>query len=323
MAKDITHYINPTMISPSFKFLFNDILDMSKEQSFSMAAMIRSNNNMLLNGKLQRHPKEARLSADYVPTEFDVICGRGQTYHHIGNRRLRILVTDNMHRYCGAVRHGKGHVVDAVIEQVLKTGGRFLRHDKAMGAWFEVTVSTARGKVGHAFRDANSAAGKRRSEKGKRKSPTTRLPNKRKPVNNQPEDGHSSVTNQNNNSVMMIGLSDLCKPGGETILIPQPIEMEFPTWRNESVSGSSAMMTTGSLEQLLQEDVMSVVGAPIDNKKVCDETNPADDVDAERDINLLVDRMVQEAEVNSTENLAPEADFFCDMHDSISEFAKL
>lgn len=107
--------------------------------------------------KQMKEMKEIVLEPDYEPTSLDIICGRGQKYHHIGNWRLRTIVMLSMDAYMGTVsRIQKGKILDSIIASVKSAGGRFVRRDPEKNCWIEVNQTTARDKVGHSLRDANS-----------------------------------------------------------------------------------------------------------------------------------------------------------------------
>ncbi|CAB9515421.1 Nitrilase family, member 2 [Seminavis robusta] len=96
------------------------------------------------------------FGTDIEPT--DVLCGRGKTsFNHVGNRRFRDLIAASTDKYNSAKsRLEKSMVVHAIVEQVKKVKGRFLKQDRYTGRWYELDERQAKEKVGHAIRDATS-----------------------------------------------------------------------------------------------------------------------------------------------------------------------
>jgi hypothetical protein len=97
--------------------------------------------------------KKGRLQADFQPSEYSVLCGRGKdSFNHIGNSRFRILAGMFMDRYSqAATRTAKSAIVSEIIAMIRDAGGNFCQFKK--GAWFEVGDNYAREKVSAKFRD--------------------------------------------------------------------------------------------------------------------------------------------------------------------------
>jgi len=98
------------------------------------------------------------LPVDFVPTEDDVICGRGKKcYSHIGNDRFRDRVQGMLALYKQArSKLHKSKVLNQVVEQIRQdspNGGGFVKQDES-GRWFEVGDFLAREKTSQTFRDA-------------------------------------------------------------------------------------------------------------------------------------------------------------------------
>eukprot|EP00980_Cylindrotheca_fusiformis_P031351 scaffold26214_cov142-Cylindrotheca_fusiformis.AAC.2 len=106
------------------------------------------------------------LPESYEPGSWEVLCSGGKkSFDHIGNRRFRICIANNLRTYENAKsKHQKSLVVttivDAVKESSTQERGGFVRRDPATGRWFEVEDKIAREKVGHALRDAIKLAKK-------------------------------------------------------------------------------------------------------------------------------------------------------------------
>ena len=73
-------------------------------------------------------------------------------FEHVGNRRLRVLISTQLERYVSAkTRFEKSNVIDLVVDQVQEAAGPvggFVKRD-GNGAWFQMTKSLARDKVSH------------------------------------------------------------------------------------------------------------------------------------------------------------------------------
>lgn len=100
--------------------------------------------------------KKTRLPDDFVPSEYDVVCGKGRlAFNHPGNQRFRQTIKDNLERYSEAEsKLHKSAIVDEIVVLVRKESvkGGFVRQDG--DAWYEIGDHHAREKVGHGFREA-------------------------------------------------------------------------------------------------------------------------------------------------------------------------
>ncbi|KAL7570269.1 hypothetical protein ACA910_020690 [Epithemia clementina (nom. ined.)] len=98
-----------------------------------------------------------RLPVDFIPSEDDVICGRGKKcYSHIGNDRFKIRVHSVLGLYRSArTKLDKSKVLNMVVEQVRQNSpsGGFVKQDET-GRWHEVGDFLAREKTSQVFRDA-------------------------------------------------------------------------------------------------------------------------------------------------------------------------
>ena len=75
-------------------------------------------------------------------------------FEHVGNRRLRVLISLQLQRYVSTTsRFEKSNVIDLLVEQVREAAGPrggFVKRDQN-GVWFQMTKSLAREKVSHRF----------------------------------------------------------------------------------------------------------------------------------------------------------------------------
>lgn len=98
------------------------------------------------------------LPEGYMPSEYDVICGRGkECFEHVGNRRYRVTIDINLNRYAEAkTKLQKSVIVMSIVDQVKGNSpfGGFIKKDSATGKWYRVTDNLAREKVGQSLREA-------------------------------------------------------------------------------------------------------------------------------------------------------------------------
>ncbi|CAJ1930440.1 unnamed protein product [Cylindrotheca closterium] len=100
-------------------------------------------------------PGGAGLSLD-VPSELDILCGRGgKSNHHAGNKRYRQVISDMKARYRSiGSKTAKTHVSRAIVEHVHGYGGRFLRFDTEKRKYIVLSAAEARKKTSQALREA-------------------------------------------------------------------------------------------------------------------------------------------------------------------------
>ncbi|KAL3937916.1 MAG: hypothetical protein SGBAC_007064, partial [Bacillariaceae sp.] len=92
----------------------------------------------------------------------DIICGRGlHIMSHHGNRNLHLIVDRYRQAYQTSTRKEKAAITQRIVQELKRTGARFLRrfNDAGDGKWVEVDDKTAYKKVGHALRLRKSDQG--------------------------------------------------------------------------------------------------------------------------------------------------------------------
>lgn len=97
------------------------------------------------------------LHANFKPSEFDVLCGRGKScYHWCGNQRFRNTIERTLEDYQNSdTKLRKSMIVMEIVDLVRSNspdGGGFVREIK--GQWCEIGDEAAREKVGQTIRDA-------------------------------------------------------------------------------------------------------------------------------------------------------------------------
>jgi hypothetical protein len=98
------------------------------------------------------------LPEDFVPSENDVICGRGRRiFMHPGNEKFRLMVSECLEEYSSTVtKLEKSLILCDIVAQVRANSphGGFVKKDGKDGRWYEVGDFLAREKTSQAFRDA-------------------------------------------------------------------------------------------------------------------------------------------------------------------------
>jgi len=94
-----------------------------------------------------------------------------------GNRRFRDAITSAIDEYNNSdSRMAKSRVVQRIVEEIKRDGGRFLKRDRSSGSWIELDTKSSRDKVGHAIRDAANLI---EARKQKQSSSSSNKPSKR------------------------------------------------------------------------------------------------------------------------------------------------
>jgi hypothetical protein len=114
------------------------------------------------NKDASRHGLKYPAIVPTVPTMKDVLLGRGgHAGHHQGNKYYRKVKGAMQFRYLAATTvTEKMRISQELVDIVLGRGGRFLKHDKLMGIWYEITNDMARLKAGQALREINTPEGR-------------------------------------------------------------------------------------------------------------------------------------------------------------------
>jgi len=97
------------------------------------------------------------LPISYKPTEFDVICGKGNfSLGHVGNLRFKGIIKSKLPEYLKAKNRAEKAILITHVRELMRKDGLFVRQDKKCGRWYEVVESFVHEKVGQTFRDALS-----------------------------------------------------------------------------------------------------------------------------------------------------------------------
>lgn len=92
-----------------------------------------------------------------VPNENDILLGRGgKNNKHQGNEQLREMARKEVTKYCTCSKKEKSYMKIELANRIkaMTPPGRFLRKDKELNQWIEVTDITAHEKTSQALRDA-------------------------------------------------------------------------------------------------------------------------------------------------------------------------
>jgi hypothetical protein len=94
-------------------------------------------------------------------SELDILVGRNKdAVNHVGNKRFRCIVSSFLPQYFEKdCRTRRSRLVLDIIAAIELSGGRFLKQSPCgCGHWIVLGQTEKRNKVGHALRDAASAA---------------------------------------------------------------------------------------------------------------------------------------------------------------------
>jgi hypothetical protein len=103
-------------------------------------------------GSVSRNERSL-LGADFKPSIFSVICGRGKdSYDHVGNHHFRELASMFVARYARAgTKADKSEIVSEMVGMIHQAEGTFCKFES--GAWYKVDDCYAREKAGALLRD--------------------------------------------------------------------------------------------------------------------------------------------------------------------------
>lgn len=126
------------------------------EEQYQNSTSSRSRTTMMI---------ERKLSKDFVPHRFSIIFGRGkQSCDHTGNRRLKIVVSMNLHRYSKANKNHnkeeKSNILHEIVQYIkdsypdgIDKRGAFVRYNNNDKRWYHVDEFLVREKIGVMFRN--------------------------------------------------------------------------------------------------------------------------------------------------------------------------
>jgi hypothetical protein len=110
---------------------------------------------------VQQHPFPKQLVSPYCSpiSELDILVGRNKdAVNHHGNKRFRCIVSSFLPKYFEKeCRTQRCRQVLDIIATIQLSGGRFLKQSPC-GHWVILRQKEKQNKVGHALRDAASAA---------------------------------------------------------------------------------------------------------------------------------------------------------------------
>ena len=110
--------------------------------------MARSDSTAMQNGFsmipeiLRRTSKNMKLEdKDFLPGDYDIICGRGKIAHcHPGNRRFRLILSLHMDEYKNApTKVDKSLVIISIVDIIRRWGGTFVKKNKQEKRWMEIS----------------------------------------------------------------------------------------------------------------------------------------------------------------------------------------
>ena len=134
---------------------------------------------------LEPSQKEVLLPSNYSPSINSVIVGRGKSPNrHVGNKRLRVLVSSYLTKYEQGDKYVKTIIVSDIINMIRiackeeeRNGGAFVKYDKTTGRWYDLDNTIAREKVSYQFRDLlpDQYSSSNKSKSAKRRAQRQRI----------------------------------------------------------------------------------------------------------------------------------------------------
>lgn len=103
----------------------------------------------------QQQNADIALPHRYVPSDNDILCGRGKLYSkHLANCKFSASIRANAKRYAHAPKRiDKSLVVSSVVSKLQDAGLRFIKQDRKSMHWFVLNDDAIHEKTGHAIRD--------------------------------------------------------------------------------------------------------------------------------------------------------------------------
>ena len=110
---------------------------------------------------------EMTIGAAYVPSDNDVLCGKGTKYYnHTGTKRFRMLIAKHLDMYLSLERkREKDMLFRKIAGGIRDVGGLFLRKDDQTDDWIDIGDKMARQKVRFALRDAKKERARKHNSK--------------------------------------------------------------------------------------------------------------------------------------------------------------
>jgi hypothetical protein len=111
----------------------------------------RKNNRRGTAAVTNNHDEESDTDDQIVPTDMDVLCGRGRTYfHHPGNVQFREIVGHNLGVYLDASsskKNQKTMIINRIANEAMGKGVRFLARKSNSKPWYVIGENKVRDKV--------------------------------------------------------------------------------------------------------------------------------------------------------------------------------
>lgn len=105
----------------------------------------------------KRRAKKDFIKKYFVPTDADVLMGRGgRTNHHPGNKRYLEEKAKIQERYLAATKNDKTAISQELVDRMHDLGARFLELEKLTDQWYQVDEVRARKKCSQTLRELNT-----------------------------------------------------------------------------------------------------------------------------------------------------------------------
>jgi hypothetical protein len=201
----------------------------------------------------------SQLGADFQPSLFSVICGRGKdSYDHEGNHRFRELTTMFVARYSRASsKADKSDIVSEVVNMIHQAEGTFCKFEN--GAWYKVENCYAREKTGALLRELVQTQQRSPAKKTSKKANKTKK-TKAKPDRPVIQKQRKTQPQQNNQKLVVDGTaghSDDYTPSqqcGEQLVEDGSISGGWGASDDSSISTWSYWRGEGCKENSLEDE---------------------------------------------------------------------
>ena len=88
-----------------------------------------------------------------VPTDHDIILGRGAHHAHLaGSGKMYAMIEGSMAAYRVSSKSEKTLLIGTIYDSLQRQGCRFVRFDRALGRYFVAAAQAAKIKLGHCMR---------------------------------------------------------------------------------------------------------------------------------------------------------------------------
>lgn len=245
--------------------------------------------------KTHQTKEQTRLPADFEPTPYSVIVGKGRIPNSsVGNQRLRVLATASLPKYLEASsRKEKTEVISQLIMTVREASpiGSFVKKEKD-GTWWEVGDQVAREKIGYIIRDLlhdrYRSSSKSKSSIRREKKLRVDEEEQQQVAQHQRQEGYNPASSIPSDAVPSALASDIFQPGTPVTSrplhpnwgdMPSPLAVKIvqPSQRHQQQKAYPAAPVLSSLaapqHRQRDDDLIRLMAAPLPSSSPSDESS--------------------------------------------------